>query len=531
MTASPRAMGEPPPAPGGTPGESLPAPGGTAGAEASFAQRCGVHDAAREAQVQAATGRIGAAGAELVRIGWCDLHGFLRGKTLVAAAAPRAMREGIGLVSTLMLKDTSDRTAYKVFEPDGTRTLPGFGQANNLVLLPDPESLRELPWSPGSMWLRGQTWFQDGSPVELDTRRVLQRALARLQRAGLAMRCGLEVEFHIYRIRDAGAQLDPACAAWPGEPPASLALIHPGYNLLSEVWFDMAEEPLRIVQRTAQGLGLPLLSLELELGPSQVEAVFDATDALTAADNMVLFRNAVKMALRRAGYHASFVCRPPFPNIMSSGWHLHQSLVEAGSGRNAFRRETPAPHSTPMDAGSTLSELGQHYLAGLLAHARGMSAFCTPTVNGYGRFRPNALAPQAALWGRDNRGAMLRVVGECGDAATRIENRIGEPAANPYLYMAAQVHAGLDGIERRLRPPPATNAPYRAPGEGGTPAEALPASLDEALQALAGDAPLRAAFGDDFIAYFLCIKRAEAARHAEADDKEAFQRREYFSRM
>lgn len=516
-------------------GELQRSPAAAVTGSACFAQRCGVHDGAREAQVQAAVGRIEAGGVELVRVAWCDLHGFLRGKTLVAAAAGRAMREGVGLVSTLMLKDSSDRTAFKVFEPGGTRSLPGFGQANNLILLPEPDSLRELPWSPGTAWLRGQTWFQDGQPVELDTRRVLQRALARLQRSGLEMRCGLEVEFHIYRIRDAGAQLDPEQAAWPGEPPGSLALIHPGYNLLNEVWFDMAEAPLRIVQRTAQGLGLPLLSLELEFGPSQVEAVFDATDALTAADNMVLFRNAVKMALHRAGYHASFVCRPPFPNIMSSGWHLHQSLVEAGSGRNAFRRDSPAKGSTPMQADSTLSELGQHYLAGLLAHARGMSVFCTPTVNGYGRFRPNALAPQAAVWGRDNRGAMLRVVGECGDAATRIENRIGEPGANPYLYMAAQIHAGLDGIERGLLPPLATDAPYGASGSGGPggtdAATGLPTSLDEALQALADDRPLRAAFGDEFIEYFLCIKRAEATRYAEAADKEDFQRREYFSRM
>src|SRR5204863_1232891 len=120
---------------------------------------------------------------------------------------------------------------------------------------------------------------------------------------------------------------------------------------------DMAEEPLRIVQRTAQALGLPLLSLEIELGPSQVEAVFDVTDALTAADNMVLFRNAVKQALRRAGYHASFMCRPPFPNIMSSGWHLHQSLVDVRSGQNAFCRDAAAQGSTGADASHTLSTL------------------------------------------------------------------------------------------------------------------------------------------------------------------------------
>ena len=165
----------------------------------------------------------------------------------------------------------------------------------------------------------------------------------------------------------------------------------------SENWFDMAEEPLRIVQHTAQALGLPLISLEIELGPSQVEAVFDATDALTAADNMVLFRSAVRQALRRVGYYATFMCRPPFENIMSSGWHLHQSLVDTKHDRNAFMRDTPQVNTQANDACYTLSEAGSHYLAGLLEHAQGMTVMCTPTVNGFGRFRPNALAPQSIL--------------------------------------------------------------------------------------------------------------------------------------
>ncbi|MCG2592469.1 glutamine synthetase family protein [Ramlibacter sp. XY19] len=490
----------------------------------SFAARCGLHDAAREQALQHASHLLASSGIELVRFAWCDLHGVLRGKTLVASAFEKALHEGVGLVSTLLLKDTSDRTAWKVFEPGGTAGLPGFGFANNLLLLADPASFRQLPWAAATGWVQGQPWFQDGTPVELDTRRVLQRALARLADAGFAMQCGLEVEFHIYRIEDTQAQLDPQLADWPGAPPR-VSLVHPGYNLLAEGWADLAEEPLRIVQRTAQALGLPLLSLEIELGPSQVEAVFDVTDALTAADNMVLFRSAVKQALRRAGYHATFMCRPPFPNIMSSGWHLHQSLVDARTGRNAFLRDAPAPGSTPARADHTLSETGERYLAGLLAHARGMAAFCTPTANGYGRFRPNALAPQAVLWGRDNRGAMLRVIGECGDRGTRIENRIGEPAANPYLYLASQVHAGLDGIARGLRAPAATDAPYGSAGER------LPTSLGEALQALRADPGLCTAFGASFVDYFVRIKESEQRRFEEAADPDEFQRREYFSRI
>ncbi len=490
----------------------------------SFAARCGIHDEARE-QAVARVGRlIEAQGLELVRFAWCDLHGVQRGKTLVASAAAQAMRDGVGMVSTLMLKDTSDRTAFKVFEPGGTASLPGFGFANNLMLVADPESFRQLPWTPSSGWLRAQPYFQDGSPVELDTRRVLQRALARLEAAGFTMKCGLEVEFHVYKLQDAQPQLDPMQADWPGPAPA-VSLVHPGYNLLTEAWYDLAEEPLRIVQHTAQALGLPLLSLEVELGPSQVEAVFDATDALTAADNMVLFRNAVKMALRRAGYHATFMCRPPFPNIMSSGWHLHQSLLDARTGRNVFRREQPAPGTDASHAAHTLSPVGEQYLAGLLAHARGMAVFCTPTANGFGRFRPNALAPQSVLWGRDNRGAMLRVVGACGDEATRIENRIGEPAANPYLYFASQVHAGLDGIERGLQAPPATDAPYAGAGEQ------IPTTLGDALAALQADAVLCEAFGPAFIDYFSRVKRSEQQRFDAAEDRDEFQRREYFARF
>ena len=160
-----------------------------------------------------------------------------------------------------------------------------------------------------------------------------------------------------------------------------------------------------------------------------------------------------------------------------------------------------------------------------MPHARGMALFCTPTANGYGRFRPNALAPQAVLWGRDNRGAMLRVVGGALDAATRIENRIGEPAANPYLYMAAQIHAGLDGLARKLMPPRATESPYAAD------AEMIPTNLPDALAALQDDAALSMGFGDDFVRYYRRVKQSEAQRHALAEDTTDFERREYFSRF
>jgi glutamine synthetase len=490
----------------------------------TFAQRCGLDTPARQEAVEQALRRIRLHDLDLVRVAWCDQHGQLRSKALRPHAVAQAFADGVGMVSTLTLKDTSDRTAFKVFERGGVSSMPGFECASNLLLVPDPDSLVVLPWAPRSAWLLGQLWMQDGRAVELDTRRVLQQALGRLLERGMDLVCGLEIEFHVYRIQN--DTLAPGEAAWPGPAP-EVSLIHPGYNLLSDAWFDRCEPVMNIVRDTALGLGLPLRSLEIELGPSQIEAVFDATSAMKAADNMVLFRNGVTQALHRAGYHATFMCRPPFPQIMSSGWHLHQSLVDL-NGRPLFMREQAAPGSTPLEAEHTLSSLGCHYLAGLLSHAQGMAVFCTPTANGYGRFQPNALAPQSALWGRDNRGAMLRVVGGAGERATRIENRLGDPSANPYLYFASQIHAGLDGIDRGLWPPLATESPYD-PLDTQAP-HRLPTSLESALQALSDDKALIQAFGSGFIDYLVHIKRQELTRRAQAVDIAEFDAREYFGR-
>src|SRR5262249_37671806 len=135
------------------------------------------------------------------------------------------------------------------------------------------------------------------------------------------------------------------------------------------------------------------------------------------------------------------------------------------------------------------------------------TAFATPTVNGYRRYRPNSLAPDRATWCHDHRGVMVRVLGAPGDPATRLENRVGEPAANPYLYVASQIAAGLDGIERKLDPGTPDGDPYPAARPR------LPASLPAALEALEHDELFRRDFGEVFIDYFLKIKRNESGRY------------------
>jgi glutamine synthetase len=477
---------------------------------------------------------------ELIRFSFCDQHGLLRGKTLVAQHAIAAMQSGLPMVGTLLLKDTSSRTVFPTFDAnafgaliESNPLLTSFANASDVLMMPDASTFKVLPWATNTGWVQCQAHTMNDALSPFDSRGVLQAALAKLAEQGFAMKCGLEVEFHIFKIES--QNLSPELSAWPAEPP-TVSLIHPGNNVLCEQWADMSDTPMRIVLQTAQALGLPIRSLEVELGPSQVEVVFDVQDALAAADSMMLFRNAMKQALRRAGYHATFMCRPQFPNIVSSGWHLHQSLVDVKTGLNVFA--SSGHDTTPRLEGTgdgllarrqhaALSTLGQHYLAGLLAHAQAMTPFAVPTINGYARYQANMMAPQRAIWGHGSRGAALRVIADQGASATRIENRMGEPAANPYLYIASQIYAGLDGINRKLTPPPANVSPY-AGGDGG---DTLPTSLAAALETLNASQVMKAGFGADFVNYFTHIKRHEIARYAAAiaAENEDWEQREYFS--
>jgi glutamine synthetase len=368
----------------------------------------------------------------------------------------------------------------------------------DFVMVADPTTFRVLPWANNTGWVLCDIVFSNGKPVPFSTRAICRDALNHLGKAGFGFMAGLEVEFHLFKLDN--PRLAPTDASWPPVAP-EVSLLTQGYQYLTESRFDMLDPAIEILRRGLMALGLPLRSVEIELGPSQVEFTFRPQMGLNAADTMILFRSAVKQIARRNGYLASFMCRPALPNAMSSGWHLHQSLIETKSKRNAF-----------VDPDG-LSSLGQYYLGGLLAHARAAAAFTTPTINGYKRYRAYSLAPDRAIWGRDNRGVMMRVMGQPGDAATHLENRVGEPAANPYLYIASQIYAGLDGIAKRTEPGPSADTPYE------TAAALLPTSLGEAVTALRADDAFRSGFGGAFVDYYAHIKQAEFDRYKkDADD-------------
>ena len=462
----------------------------------SFIERHGLWTDAQREAARELTARAASGGLDMVRVSFPDVHGVLRGKSLTADGMASILGDGVSITSTLLFKDTSHKTVVPIFSAGaglGIREVEGGG---DIVMVPDPLTFRMLPWLASTGWLLCDLYFSDGRPVPFATRQLYRDQLARLAHKGFALKAGLEVEFHITRLLD--PRLQPGDAGQPGRPP-EVELTHQGYNYLTEQRLDQIEPITEILRQNAVALGLPLSSIEVEFGPSQVEFVFRPGTGLQPADDMMLFRSMVKQVCRRHGYHASFMARPAFPQAMASGWHLHQSLIAADAS-NAFA-------GGAQFAAEPLSPTGMHWLAGLLAGACEAAPFSTPTINGYKRYRPNSLAPDRVAWGMENRGAMLRVITGVNAAAARIENRVGEPAANPYLYLASQVATGLHGLDAALTPPPPVEDPYAASSEK------LPATLSDALATLLSGSVMRQAFGEDFLRYFAMIKSSEIERY------------------
>lgn len=447
-------------------------------------------------------------GLAMVRFSFADQHGLLRGKTITRAGVASALRSGLTAPSSLLLKDSSGRSVFPVFsaEPFG-----GFTGAGDIVLVPDPTTFRVLPWAPRTGWVLCDVRRPDGSATPFCTRSLLRSHLAGLAARGYAMTVGVELEFHVFRAL--APDLEETQVGAPGRPglPSSVGPTSAGSQLLLESDVDRLDDVIQLLHDGLTALDLPLRSLELEFGPSQLELTLSAGDAARAADEVVLTRSAIRQLCRRHGYHATFMARPAGIETASTGWHLHQSLRCLATGQPVF---------DPGDGETVLSEFGRHYLGGLLAHARAATVFSTPTVNGYKRYLPHSLAPDRVVWGVDNKGALVRVAGGGLDSGTRLENRSGEPAANPYLYIASQLVSGVDGVARGLDPGLPAEDPY------GTSVASLPRSLAEALDALDADGVFADALGPDVVAWYSGLKRAEFARYlAHVSD---WEQREYF---
>ena len=461
-----------------------------------FIARHGVWSAEQKKLARQLPTLIADKGIKTIRVVYSDQHGLMRGKSLDVTNFLLSLQNGVAETVANLGKDTSNTPIIALFARDGGFGVELMGGGGDIVLVPDPRMFRILPWAADTAWIISDLYLKDGARCPFDCRYLMQKALDSLNKSGYDLIIGLELEFYVFDIEDPKLQLSQS--GHPPEPPAVKAISH-GYQYHAEDRIDQVEPIADQIRNLATALELPLRTIENEWGPGQFEVTFNPLNGLEAADSLLLFRSAVKQVMRRQGRLASFMAKPALPNVYSSGWHLHQSLRNIKTGSNAFA-------STKKK--DLLSDTGKYYIGGLLQHAAAATVFSNPTVNGYKRLHGNVLAPNRILWSHDNRGAMLRLIGGYGNQATHIENRSGEPAANPYLYMASQIYAGLDGIQRKIEPgDPCQDNPYAQADK-----PMLPRTLMEAVDALSQSTVLRAGFGDQFIDYFLQFKHAEISR-------------------
>jgi glutamine synthetase len=444
---------------------------------------------------------------EVVRVTFVDTHGIVRVRPIEARLFSQAVRNGVAFTTGLFAMDSANNIFQNVFARDGGFGRETMGGAGDMLAMLDLATFRVLPWAHKCGWVLSDLYLKSGERCPFDARLIMQTACDRLAKQGLTYVAGLEVECHILKVTDPRNALYDCTQ--PAMPPSVEALRH-GYQYMSENGLDQLEPVITPIRHALIGAGLPLRIVDAEWGPGQIEISLDPLENVTAADAMIVLRGAVKQVCRRMGLLASFMAKPALPNVYSSGWHLHQSLFHTASGENAF-----------AEAGALMSETGMHFVGGLLEHARATTAFSNPTINGYKRLNANPLAPNRVVWSPDNKGAMCRLVGGMGDPATHIENRSGEPAANPYLYMGSQIVAGLDGMANHIDPGSPLSDPYAQ-----TQRPPMPSSLNEAVDALNTSTMFREALGNEFIDYYVSVRRHEIGRfQSHVTD---WEHREYF---
>jgi glutamine synthetase len=415
-------------------------------------------------------------GVRAVRLQYADLHGICRGKLVPISAFPHVAEEGMGFVEAIMTVDLRHNV------------IAGFEKGfPDLLARPDLNTLVPLPWEEDVVACLvdlEDPVTRETHPV--DSRGALKRVLAEFSEFGVSPVVGPELEFYL---------CEPDASDPRGWRP------YAGQDSAVYTVGDMAD-PRGTLSRmldAAVELELGAIAAAHEYGRSQFEINLRHSAALDSADRAFRFRAMVKEIAARDGLLATFMGKP-FNDDEGSGFHLHISLVD-DSGTNT---------GESVDEAHGLAATMRHFIAGVMEHGRAMMVFFNPTVNAYRRITAEALVPTRICWGHDHRLTFVRVPKERG-SSTRLELRLGDGTANPYLAYAAVLAAGLDGIRRALEPPePVEGMIYELPDEalGAT----LPTTFAEALEALKNDQVLIDALGSPLVDTFETIKTAELER-------------------
>jgi glutamine synthetase len=422
-------------------------------------------------------------GVDVLRVIYPDILGLTRSKDLLVSMLDRitnpAFCQGVWVTTTRGdVLDGNDIISSGL--PD-------------LLTRIDVSTLRDMSWEPGVAMVIADTFNPDDSESELSPRGILRGIVERYHALGLHPVVGPELEFYI-------AEFDEE-QGWhrtinrTGRVYTTGALVDPHGTLLD-------------LLRKLDAFDIGVFAANHEFSPSQYEINLTHSEALDAADRTFLLKTAIRdMVARTHSTDASGARRPrhatflgkPWSDEGGSGFHLHFSVTD------------PAGNNLMSDGGQGLSEVAGQLIAGILENAAAVAAFANPTVNAYKRLGPDTLAPYRANWGLDNRSALVRIPPERGEG-TRLEIRLGDGAANPYLITAAVLAAGLDGIERALPLPPEAEG-WAYENEA---APVLPTTFTEALDALDADARVREIMGAEIVDVFKLMKRDEVRRYEEA---------------
>ena len=323
---------------------------------APFIERHGLWSDEQRRRADELKRRIEAEKVQLVRLAWADPHGYSRAKMVTVPAFLGALANGYNINVATSTLDSAGARTFSSFTRGGGMGLDEMTGSPNLTIVPDPATFRVLPWAPGVGWVLCDEYFNSGVPFHFSPRQLLRRQLERLAERNYSCVVGVEIEWHLLRVAQDHLTDDNVGVAGTRGRPIETWPVEPGFHYHSESNMDLMQPVLTALAQTYEALGLPLRSIENEFGPGQVECTFAPRPALEAADNLLLMRTATRQLCRRMGYFATFMCRPKLKGDIASGWHLHQSLVDAASGDNLFMPEGAGELLSPLDPGPSDDE-------------------------------------------------------------------------------------------------------------------------------------------------------------------------------
>jgi glutamine synthetase len=355
-------------------------------------------------------------------------------------------------------------------------------------IVPDLDTFAMIPYAPRTARLISELWNKDYTPSETDGRFFLRRMIDSSRRKGFLPFASFETEFYLLRWVD-------------GKPSPfiseKLGSTH-GYDLLSDYLVELTDDLGK--------MGVRVERLKKEYGNSQIEPTLRYSDALKAADDLITLKDVAKGIASKRDLSATFMPKP-FQNIAGNGMHVHLSLIDSRTRKNVFYKK-----------GDELSSLGRYFVGGIMEHMKGICVFDAPISNSYKRILPHTWSPSHVSWGYDNRGTALRIPSTSTPDGARVEFRVPDPSANPYLALGSLLASGLEGIEKKIEPPePLSLDPSDVSNSEleRMKVDFLPRTLGEAIDSALSDPWVRETMGSVLFDEYLAVRSSEWKAYRE----------------